>query len=130
MTVSGTNLATIREPKIRAKYGQAESFHVSAQHPHWREGGEGGVVGVGGLGLHSLHPDKTRVYPSGQQVQCQSNALGRRRQGEGCLQAFLAFRRAALHEAAELFSCHRAAPVFGSMSERDKQRDGAVQKRA
>lgn len=43
---------------------------------------------------------------------------------------FLAFRRATLHEAAELFSCHRAAPVFGSMSERDKQRDGAVQKRA
>lgn len=29
LTVSGTNLATIREPKIRAKYGQAESFHVS-----------------------------------------------------------------------------------------------------
>lgn len=87
-------------------------------------------MGVGGLGLHSLHPDKTRVYASGQQVQCQSNALGRRRQGEGCLQAFLAFRRATLHEAAELFSCHRAAPVFGSMSERDKQRDGAVQKRA
>uniref|UniRef100_A0A8C7ZC95 Plexin-A1 n=1 Tax=Oryzias sinensis TaxID=183150 RepID=A0A8C7ZC95_9TELE len=27
LTVSGTNLATIREPKIRAKYGQAESFH-------------------------------------------------------------------------------------------------------
>lgn len=27
--MSGTNLATIREPKIRAKYGQAESFHVS-----------------------------------------------------------------------------------------------------
>lgn len=44
-------------------------------------------MGVGGLGLHSLHPDKTRVYASGQQVQCQSNAPGRRRQGEGCLQA-------------------------------------------
>lgn len=29
LTVSGTNLATIREPKIRAKYGQVESFHVS-----------------------------------------------------------------------------------------------------
>lgn len=29
LTVSGTNLATIQEPKIRAKYGQAESFHVS-----------------------------------------------------------------------------------------------------
>ncbi|XP_054655396.1 plexin-A1-like isoform X1 [Dunckerocampus dactyliophorus] len=28
LTVSGTNLATIREPKIRAKYGQAESFHT------------------------------------------------------------------------------------------------------
>ncbi|TNM86425.1 hypothetical protein fugu_006655 [Takifugu bimaculatus] len=27
LTVIGTNLATIREPKIRAKYGQAESFH-------------------------------------------------------------------------------------------------------
>uniref|UniRef100_A0A8C5H3F0 Plexin-A1 n=1 Tax=Gouania willdenowi TaxID=441366 RepID=A0A8C5H3F0_GOUWI len=27
LTVSGTNLATVREPKIRAKYGQAESFH-------------------------------------------------------------------------------------------------------
>uniref|UniRef100_A0A8C7TU01 Plexin-A1 n=1 Tax=Oncorhynchus mykiss TaxID=8022 RepID=A0A8C7TU01_ONCMY len=27
LTVSGTNLATIREPKIRAKYGSAESFH-------------------------------------------------------------------------------------------------------
>uniref|UniRef100_A0A8C6Q5F3 Plexin-A1 n=1 Tax=Nothobranchius furzeri TaxID=105023 RepID=A0A8C6Q5F3_NOTFU len=27
LTVSGTNLATIREPKMRAKYGQAESFH-------------------------------------------------------------------------------------------------------
>uniref|UniRef100_A0A8C6UB36 Plexin-A1 n=1 Tax=Neogobius melanostomus TaxID=47308 RepID=A0A8C6UB36_9GOBI len=27
LTVSGTNLATIKEPKIRAKYGQAESFH-------------------------------------------------------------------------------------------------------
>ena len=29
LTISGTNLATIREPKIRARYGQAESFHVS-----------------------------------------------------------------------------------------------------
>ncbi|XP_031650212.1 plexin-A1-like isoform X2 [Oncorhynchus kisutch] len=27
LTISGTNLATIREPKIRAKYGSAESFH-------------------------------------------------------------------------------------------------------
>ncbi|XP_068606167.1 plexin-A1-like [Brachionichthys hirsutus] len=27
LTVSGTNLATVREPKIRAKYGQAESLH-------------------------------------------------------------------------------------------------------
>ncbi|XP_022533004.2 plexin-A1 [Astyanax mexicanus] len=27
LTVSGTNLATIKEPKIRAKYGTAESFH-------------------------------------------------------------------------------------------------------
>ncbi|XP_067095512.1 LOW QUALITY PROTEIN: plexin-A1-like, partial [Osmerus mordax] len=27
LTISGTNLATIREPKIRARYGQAESFH-------------------------------------------------------------------------------------------------------
>uniref|UniRef100_A0AAV2LWJ2 Plexin-A1 n=1 Tax=Knipowitschia caucasica TaxID=637954 RepID=A0AAV2LWJ2_KNICA len=27
LTVYGTNLATVREPKIRAKYGQAESFH-------------------------------------------------------------------------------------------------------
>ncbi|XP_077471088.1 plexin-A1-like isoform X1 [Stigmatopora argus] len=27
LTVTGTNLATIKEPKIRAKYGQAESFH-------------------------------------------------------------------------------------------------------
>ncbi|XP_030623517.1 plexin-A1 [Chanos chanos] len=27
LTVSGTNLATIREPKIRAKYGSAESLH-------------------------------------------------------------------------------------------------------
>ncbi|CAF91238.1 unnamed protein product, partial [Tetraodon nigroviridis] len=27
LTVSGTNLATIQEPKIRAKYGQVESFH-------------------------------------------------------------------------------------------------------
>ncbi|XP_031422619.1 plexin-A1 isoform X4 [Clupea harengus] len=27
LIVSGTNLATIREPKIRAKYGTAESFH-------------------------------------------------------------------------------------------------------
>lgn len=41
LTVSGTNLATIREPKIRAKYGSAESFHVSmdlaqtpSQTPH------------------------------------------------------------------------------------------------
>lgn len=32
--MSGTNLATIREPKIRAKYGQAESFHVSVNHTH------------------------------------------------------------------------------------------------
>ncbi|XP_037540466.1 plexin-A1 [Nematolebias whitei] len=30
LTVSGTNLATIKEPKIRAKYGQAESFHGHA----------------------------------------------------------------------------------------------------
>lgn len=28
LTISGTNLATIKEPKIRAKYGSAESFHV------------------------------------------------------------------------------------------------------
>uniref|UniRef100_A0A8C2EAZ5 Plexin A1a n=1 Tax=Cyprinus carpio TaxID=7962 RepID=A0A8C2EAZ5_CYPCA len=27
LTISGTNLATIKEPKIRAKYGSAESFH-------------------------------------------------------------------------------------------------------
>uniref|UniRef100_A0AAR2K846 Plexin-A1 n=1 Tax=Pygocentrus nattereri TaxID=42514 RepID=A0AAR2K846_PYGNA len=27
LTISGTNLATIKEPKIRAKYGTAESFH-------------------------------------------------------------------------------------------------------
>uniref|UniRef100_A0A3P8YQK7 Plexin-A1 n=1 Tax=Esox lucius TaxID=8010 RepID=A0A3P8YQK7_ESOLU len=27
LTISGTNLATVREPKIRAKYGSAESFH-------------------------------------------------------------------------------------------------------
>ncbi|KAJ8369608.1 hypothetical protein SKAU_G00096360, partial [Synaphobranchus kaupii] len=27
LTISGTNLATIKEPKIRAKYGAAESFH-------------------------------------------------------------------------------------------------------
>ncbi|XP_036388356.1 plexin-A1-like [Megalops cyprinoides] len=27
LTVSGTNLATIKEPKIRAKYGSVESFH-------------------------------------------------------------------------------------------------------
>uniref|UniRef100_A0A4W5KUP4 Plexin A1 n=1 Tax=Hucho hucho TaxID=62062 RepID=A0A4W5KUP4_9TELE len=27
LTITGTNLATIREPKIRAKYGSAESFH-------------------------------------------------------------------------------------------------------
>lgn len=49
LTVSGTNLATIREPKIRAKYGQAESFHVSAQRLHWREGwGEGAGIPVHG----------------------------------------------------------------------------------
>lgn len=37
LTVSGTNLATIREPKIRAKYGQAESFHVSINDVIWIE---------------------------------------------------------------------------------------------
>uniref|UniRef100_A0A673M6X3 Plexin A1a n=1 Tax=Sinocyclocheilus rhinocerous TaxID=307959 RepID=A0A673M6X3_9TELE len=33
LTISGTNLATIKEPKIRAKYGSAESFHVSIPFP-------------------------------------------------------------------------------------------------
>ncbi|XP_018616078.2 plexin-A1-like isoform X1 [Scleropages formosus] len=32
LTVSGTNLATIREPKIRAKFGSAESFHSCTVH--------------------------------------------------------------------------------------------------
>lgn len=30
LTITGTNLATIKEPKIRAKYGTVESFNVSA----------------------------------------------------------------------------------------------------
>ncbi|MGH0160896.1 UNVERIFIED_CONTAM: hypothetical protein FKN15_040339 [Acipenser sinensis] len=30
LTITGTNLATIKEPKIRAKYGTAESFNIKA----------------------------------------------------------------------------------------------------
>lgn len=114
LTVSGTNLATIREPKIRAKYGQAESFHVSAQRPHWREGWGGGTAGtVPGQHLWTkatgrrLSAHAARLHPS----------------------VFVEFRHATLHEVAELFSCHCAAPVFGLLRERDKQRDGVVKKK-
>lgn len=30
LTITGTNLATIKEPKMRAKYGAAKSVNVSA----------------------------------------------------------------------------------------------------
>lgn len=30
LTITGTNLATIKEPKMRAKYGAAKSENVSA----------------------------------------------------------------------------------------------------
>uniref|UniRef100_A0A8C9VCC8 Plexin-A1 n=1 Tax=Scleropages formosus TaxID=113540 RepID=A0A8C9VCC8_SCLFO len=52
LTVSGTNLATIREPKIRAKFGSAESFHVSTAMCGSKDAGS----------RQEAHPDEIGFY--------------------------------------------------------------------